>query len=207
MLTNNQVNDIVEKMEPIDCYQIDSLSIQRNIKETYTPSYSFDVTTGSDVGKIFSLYNKKGQGNLPICWAASVATIVNYRKGSNVSAKNVCNKMGTGYKGATIDTKLDALHEYGLTAYKKQTSNMSWKTIIKNVDNKRPIAMSAFSGAAGHAVTLVGYRFRNGTKYIVLWNSGNEKMQTVTYPSSGKLTFSYNNDTWVWTQSLARYVD
>lgn len=206
-LTRDEVNDFIEEMIPMDCSKNEILSNNKNFKETYSPSYSFNVTSGSDVGKIFSLHNKKGQGNLPICWAASVATIVNYRKGSNLSAKDVCDKMKTGYNGASIDTKLNALHEYGLTAYKKQVSSMSWKTIIKNIDEKRPIAMSTFSTNSGHAVTLIGYRFRNGTKYVVLWNSGNKQVQTVTYPSTGKVSYSYNNTTWVWKQSLARYID
>lgn len=206
-ITRDEADDFIEEMKPMDCNTNEILSNNKNIEEAYSPSYSFNLTSGSDVGKIFSLYNKKGQGNLPICWAASVATIVNYRKGSNLSAKDVCNRMKTGYTGATIDTKLNALHEYGLTAYKKQVSSMSWKTIIKNIDEKRPVAMSTFSNNSGHAVTLIGYRFRSGTKYVVLWNSGNKQVQTVTYPSTGKVSYSYNNTTWVWKQSLARYID
>lgn len=204
-----KANETLLDMKTIDIHNISETSIKRSeLVESYTPSYSFDVTTGSDMGRIFSLYNRKGQGTLPICWAASVATIVNYRKGSNLSAKEVCDAMGTKYTGQNIDMKLKALHYYGLTAYKKQSSCLKWKTIIKNVDNKRPVAMSTFNNnSSGHAVTLIGYRFRNGTKYVVFWNSGNQEIQTVTYSSGGNVTYTYNGEAWVWTKSLSRYVD
>lgn len=111
----------MQKMKPININQ----RIQNTYKSTlegYMPSYNLDRTSGSDVGRICSLYNAQGQGNLPICWAATVATIVNYRLGTSHTAKDVCDLEGTGYKAASIDVKKAALKDYGLT-YKKQTSN------------------------------------------------------------------------------------
>lgn len=50
---------------------------------TYTPSF---MNTGSNV-KACALHKRQSQGNYGLCWAASVATIVNYRKGKNITAK------------------------------------------------------------------------------------------------------------------------
>lgn len=201
---SNAINNHTINMQPIDIAEVKKESNSCNIKEGYTPSYSFNLTTGSDIGQILKLYNRQGQGNLDICWAASVATIVNYLQGKNLSAKKVCDDNGYKYVGHDISVKSKALKYYGIH-YSIQTSALSWKTVIKNIENKQPIAMSTFSNGSGHAVTLIGYRFRNGNKYIVLWNSGNEEIQTVLYKEENTV-YQYNNKAWTWTKSLASYI-
>lgn len=200
-ITNNDIMN----MQPIDIAKIKMKSNLLSIKEGYTPSYSFNITTGSDVGQIFKLYNRQGQGNLNICWAASVATIVNYLQGKNLSAKKVCDDNGYSYVGQNISVKSKVLKNYGII-YSIQMSALSWKVVIKNVEQKQPVAMSTFrSNGDGHAVTLIGYRFRNGNKYIVLWNSGNEEVQTVLYKEENTV-YQYSNSAWTWTKSLASYI-
>ena len=80
-------------------------------RDGYTRGYSQNTSKI----KLCTLYNYKGQGNYGMCWAASVASIVNYIKGSNISAATVCKKMNIGYNdGATPGQAQLALMKYGV---------------------------------------------------------------------------------------------
>ena len=154
---------------------IQKLSEYVQIEEAYSPSFSSNTSTN----KTCKLYNAQGQGDLPICWAASVATIVNYRKGTSITAKNVCDKMDTGYVGVNIDKKKSALAKYGLS-YKKTESQLSSSKIKTNINNKYPIAASTFdSSGSGHAVTVYGWSMPSVTDFIIIWNSGTSSSQTI----------------------------
>lgn len=190
-LISNSMNDI--KIFNVD--DVSEISNNADIAESYSPSYS----TSTDTSKVCSLYNaKKQQGST--CWAASVATIVNYRQGTNYTDYDVCDRIGVGYEGANIDTKLEALKAYDLN-YRKSNSQSSWNSIVLNISSKYPLAASTFSGDSGHSVKVYGYRTIGATDYIVLWNSGTGSTQIATYKSSGS-TYTYNSKTWTWTKTL-----
>ncbi len=200
----SEILENIDNMKPVDIKQIQFSTQNNNIKEEYTPLFSEDRNSGSDYIKVCSLYNKQGQGSLPICWAASIATIVNYRLGTNYTAKDICDNEGLEYKGANIDTKQQALKTYGLF-YDKMTSQLSWELIVKNINNKYLIAASTFDGRGnGHSITVYGYKFTNANKYIVLHNPGTNDTQIVLYKTGGS-TYTYNNKTWTWTKSLYYY--
>lgn len=206
--SNNYLNKIVddmEEMKAIDILEIKKEAELQNMREGYIPSYSFNITTGSDVGQILKLHNRKGQGNLDICWAASIATIVNYRQGTNLTAKKVCDDNGYKYVPQNINVKKKVLEKYNIR-YSIENKALEWKVVKKNISNRQPVAMSTANKKNGHAVTLIGYRFRYGNKYIVLWNSGNEEAQTVLYKGEGTV-YQYGNKTWTWTKSLARFIN
>lgn len=115
------------------------------------------------------------QGNYNLCWAASVATIVNYKKNRNISAKTVANAMKKGYdEGATVYETQKSLNHYGLT-YKLKGSKISWATIKRRISvNDRPftIAMYSASGGMGHVITGYGYNSSiSGMKMVEYWDS------------------------------------
>ena len=190
------ISEQIEAHTPFDTDYIKEISADKDIVESYTPSFSANTS----VSKVCSLYNAQGQIG-GTCWAASVATIVNYRLGTNYTAYDVCDKIGADYAGGTIDDKQDALMEYGFN-YSKTTSQTSWSSVQRNVAGKHPIAASTFSANnQGHAVTVYGYRTLNETDYVFLWNSGTESAQIAEYRSSGT-TYTYNSVVWTWTKSL-----
>lgn len=157
------------------------------------------------------LYNAKGQGNYGMCWAASVATIVNYLKGNNITAKQVCNKMGIGYnEGGTINDKQKALKKYSINYNHINQSTISWSKVKSNVNNKKPIAISASanSGKNWHAVTIIGYQNYKVNDYIVIWNSGlnggNGGSQVIYYYNK-YTTFQYGGSSYTWVKTLSYY--
>lgn len=168
-------------------------------KAAYTPGF---LNTASNVVSC-SLYKPQGQGNYGLCWAASVSTIVNYRKGSNYTAKNFADRMGIGYNtGGTLDNATVALNLYGVN-YRAINNQISWSMIKENINTKKPIYVAASSVKGGHAVVCFGYKTSDNKKYVYLWNPGTESTSIVLYKSSGT-TFTYSNVTWKWNATAAR---
>lgn len=179
-----------------------------NRNETYAPSFS----TSTSSSKICSLYNKKGQGNYGLCWAAAVSTICNYRRGTNITPKAVADKMHIGYHdGANLYKAQQALNRFGVTYNNLNWSaadRMSWASLKLNINDKYPVYVAAKCPKYGHAVTAYGYTIASGTKYVALWNSGENnnkgKSISVVFKESGT-TFAYNNTTYTWMYSVSRY--
>lgn len=96
------------------------------------------------------------QGDLPICWAATVASITNYRNKYSLTAKTVCDNMNLPYQGVAPTVSADALNHYSVTSTYTATVP-SQSTIMNNIDNGKPIYMSSDSTIGAHATTLYGY--------------------------------------------------
>lgn len=200
------VSNAINRFQKTDVKHI--MINEANQRDTYTPSFSSSTSSS----KICSLYNKKGQGNYGLCWAAAVATICNYRRGTNIAPKAVANEMNVDYeKGTTPYKAQQALNRFGVS-YKNlnmdKSERMSWSSLKTNINNKYPVYVSAKSGDEGHAVTAYGYAIAAGTKYVSLWNSGENsgkgKSISVVFKERGT-TFTYNNLTYTWTYSISKY--
>lgn len=209
-VTDSEYEEIVEQtseyLDNMSIVNLDKIHKKNAKKEEYTPSYSYNVTSGNVTGKICSTYNFKSQGSLPICWAASVATIVNYMNGTNISAKQVCNDMNLPYKGKDIYIKQKALCLYGLI-FTKTDAQLSWSQIKDNINKKSLIAASTFAeSGVGHAITIHGYKYYApvSEKYIYFWNSGNSSVEVAIYKTAGT-TYTYNGKTFTWTRTLSKY--
>ena len=154
------------------------------------------------------------QGPYGLCWAASVATICNYLNGTNVTAKNVADKMGIGYNtGGGLYEAQVALSKYGVTYNNYNDSlnaqnRMSWSELKTNINNKYPVYVESHVNGNisddGHAVTAYGYSVAAGSNYVIMWNSGSETSVTAEFKESGT-TFAYNNKRYTWTYTLSKY--
>lgn len=133
-----------------------------------------------------------------LCWAATTATIVNYRSGKKqLEAYNVADYMGIGYdQGGTLNDIKNAIGHYGFS-YTAVQQQISLNNVISMIDAKKPIAMCAYASAGGHAVTIVGYSNATNNQTVTIWNSGNHQMQTCTYQSSGT-SFTYGGYKFTW---------
>ena len=194
----NIIFDISSKFRKADMENVDF-----SLLDTYTPSFS----TNTSSSKICSLYKKRGQGSLNVCWAASVATICNYRRGTNYTATGIADDMNISYDaGASIEVAQSALsmHEVSYSNLNKNSnSKMTWSTLKRNINGYLPVYVSAKISGSGHAVVAYGYSTTTaGTNYVILWNPGTANSITVEFKSSGT-TFAYSNKTWTWTHSLS----
>lgn len=129
------------------------------------------------------------QGKYNLCWAATVATIVNYKKSTNLTAKNVADTMNISYNsGATIFQTYMAFHRYGIL-YGINMGKLSWLKVKQSISKDKPFAIFLLDGNIGHVITGYGYAYKPsdsiGISYIVhAWDS-----------NGNKILFMYNADT------------
>lgn len=143
----------------------------KNIPTAYIP------TVTDELGSYYcNLENAQSQNFLPICWAASVATVVNYVNGTNITATQVCDSINHSYTGGYPADCKAALKRYGLN-YKYRERELYFKTVVANIQRRKPILINAYGTndngeAAGHTVTVYGYKDFSGTDdYMILWDS------------------------------------
>lgn len=121
---------------------------------------------------LLSLHNPQGQHGYDMCWAAAVATVVNYKKSSMVTGFDVCNRMGIGYNtGGTIYQEHQALSLYGVTYNGISGTSLDWNTIKNNINNNHPIIANLMSNSGtykAHAVTIYGF---DSSKNLNYWDS------------------------------------
>ncbi|MCI8307512.1 MAG: hypothetical protein HFH14_05615 [Lachnospiraceae bacterium] len=201
-IKRQEISDFVNRFVKTDVSSENNIDVKT--KDGYTPSFSSSLSDST----VCALYNKKGQGSYNLCWAASVATICNYRDGTNISAKNVANRVGIDYNaGANITVAQDALKSYGVNYYNMHANKdirMSWSSLKSNIRDKYPVYASAKSHNSGHAVTAYGYTVAAGVKYVIFWNSGNESSMAVEFKENGT-SFSYAGKTYTWMYSVCKY--
>ncbi len=170
---------------------------------TYTPTMT---------GNTCQLYNPVGQGNYGLCWAASVATIVNYRKGTNLTAMNVADAEGVGYnEGGTLTNATNCLHRYGLTDYSAVNRTLTWSQLYDNIMKySKPFYMACYYDftQSGHAVICLGCKEYSPNQYMIIWNPGNDNgnggaTMLKYYPNA--TAFAYANKTWVWYDTVSSY--
>lgn len=165
----------------------------------YTPGLVI-IDTSTTKGARCSLYNEASTGSYNICWAASVATIVNYIKGTSYTAKNICTHMDLPYSEQNGYVSLDALNDY-VSGYEAQIAS---KSIIKNdIDNKKPLFMICVpeDGGSGHSTVLYGYytSVSSGNLYVRIWDtSGSGGISVVKYNGSSTCFLGVSGKVYYW---------
>lgn len=158
----------------------------------YTPG----LKTGSGGYYYCDLYNAQGQGERLTCWAAAVATTVNYRKGTKYTDRDVCKKMGLPERGADFKQVTKALNKYQME-YKHVSKLPEYALLRAEIKKKWPVVLRGTAGSLQHAVTVCGYREEGSNKYISLWdsaiNSGKGAITIVKYDRDGIVFFKSNS--------------
>ena len=209
---NFQQLDFSKKIEAIS-NRISTFELKM---DSQSQSYnSFELKAGYTPimkGNTCHLYNPVGQGPYNLCWAASVATIVNYRNGTNLTAMNVANAEGVGYNsGGLLTNVVNSLHRYGLTDYSAVSRTLTWTQIYENIMNlSKPFYMACYYDFTqmGHAVICLGCKEYPSYQYIIIWNPGKENGaggSTILKYYQNATTLSYDNKTWVWYDTVSSY--
>lgn len=144
------------------------------------------------------------QGDYNLCWAASTATIVNYKKKKSLTAKNVADAMGVGYDyGANANTVKSALNHYGLS-YDVKDSKISWYTVKNKIEiKKRPFCIGLLPKSSflkPHMVTGYGYAYdpMGSYKAIKVWDSNGKKIG-IKYSTKVYL----NGSEYIWIKTVS----
>lgn len=134
------------------------------------------------------------------CWAAVVATIVNYKKNKNLTAKNVSDRMGIS-GGANLRQTRDALNLYRVP-YKMRSNKLSWNSLCDSIDSDRPLCLGLKASAKDrHLVTGFGYIITStGKKSVMLWDS-NGFLRMMKYEGT-EVSVTIDGKKFVWIETL-----
>jgi len=96
-------------------------------------------------------------GSRGICWAASIASIVDYKTYYSRTALQIYQEnRNLGLTGIGDKTnKLAAFSRYGLSA--SETSPKTYTSVRSYITSNKPIMMGFFSSSSGHSVVLKGF--------------------------------------------------
>lgn len=155
-----------------------------------------------------ALHNPRGQYEYGMCWAAAVATVVNYKQQSGITAFEVCNRMGRDYnRGGTIYDEQDALSKYNVTYGKVRLNMLTWNQIKSNISSKNPIIINLIcndNSQMAHTVTIYGYTADNKIKYWDSYvNNGNGKKMSVLYSKASSNFLVIKGHSYSWGTSLS----
>lgn len=155
------------------------------------------------------LHNPMGQYGYDMCWASSVATVINYKKTITVTPYEICDRMETGYNDTgNIYDEQDALNLYGVSYEKIRFAMLGWNEIKDNIDSGNPVIANLACvnpNYIGHAVTVYGY---TSSKKIEYWdsylNNGKGESKPITYSSAGNSFLEMKNHAYCWQTSLSK---
>lgn len=198
------ISNDLKKAKQIEIKQSASMVSKKELR-SYTPSFS------NDLGYYYlKLYNAQGQGDYNLCWAASAATIINYRLGQNVTAKNIADKLGKGYnEGGSLNDIGNGLRAFGIYHYYSSHNMLSFENVMKNIKAKYPIAMicqAIKTGVMGHVVTIYGFRNLTSGKYLICWDSYEKpreegNVRIMNYNQNGSIFLSENAE-YIWNETV-----
>lgn len=184
---------------------MDSKNIE-NLEQVSSESVSGrKIDVPKDISKTL---NVKGvdQGNNPWCWAATCAAMINYRKGTNLSAKDVTDYVGNK-GGGTWDDMKKAYNYWKVSVSQEGRKNFS--EIKTQINNDIPMHL----GLTGHSVGLIGYKqhytTKGSTDILILLEPNGGVRRSVTLNSNGNFNYtlgsSYNEvNAWNYTRIIKK---
>lgn len=171
-------------------------------KYEYSPSNVVTTSSGSTEVRLSIKSKLASQGSDPICWAACIASINNYRKNTSLTAKNVCSALNHSISGATKSEITNGLEHYNLP-YVYQDWEISWSKIKNDIDACYPVYMlnNNTSTGVGHASLVTGYRKQNEMCYVRIYNPQGEGSNIWTTYTSSLTWYVSNSTSYLWNAS------
>ena len=179
------------------------------IVDTYTAPKTRSVISGYENGKYTyrcNITNFVSQGNYGLCWSATAATIVNYKKGTSLNAMYFADRYHIGYdEGASLEQTNICFQSYGLS-YTLSNFRIGWSQIKSNINNDKPFVIRLYqsiNNSGGHQITGYGYgcEIRDSIasyRTIYAWDPNGYKISFLDSDS----IISTSGYSFVWNRSL-----
>ncbi|MDE6035478.1 MAG: hypothetical protein K2G36_06170 [Ruminococcus sp.] len=212
---NYYVNSTIISEDVIEHGDIDFTVLNNSLIAPDNTLISYNPTATA-VGDYLDQYEIVPQGSLPICWAATIASILRWEMPdiyAGYTGTDVCDYLGHSYTGA-FDKDVDKYLKTFLTPYNDNyiptyTSNAYQETEIRQIINNEDAAYMSAKGATGgrHATALCGYlKFSDNTFAVRLMNPGNGTFQLSDRSySSTTFRYAYNGTYFTWDRSVRFY--
>lgn len=171
--------------------------------------YSLPNVPTSRAYNYFSSYPIVFQGDLPICWAAVVASMVMFELPSQypeLYATQVCNKINHAYTGGYAEDVIEALNAYLPSSYSPTYYGGALTTsLVKStIDGNDPAYMYANrvdDSSRAHATALCGYSISGSTFQIRLMDPAYECFKFSTYTNS-VFRYAFGTYTYEWHYTI-----
>lgn len=197
----------------------DSLKNKKNISDFSKIELSnMDLETGKGFSSIFraktqTYYGTQAyykcdvkyvsQSKFNICWAASIACIVNYLKGTNLTALEVAQSNGINLNnGLSAEGQEAILRKYGV-AYTYANRFPSNSVILRNIKAGYPIKAGFQSNGNYHAVVVYGVNLPAG--YISLMDPQIGYETAVQYSNGYKYVSGYSGAEFTSNNAICQY--
>lgn len=131
-------------------------------QQTFVKNSSIKTKAAANTGKTLAVPTVL-QGSNPICWAASMASVHNYRKGTKYTAKDIIKKTKHGNKGAT----LTQIYDYFKNTFKlscTKGSPLSYAGVKSRIQANQPI-YAMFHTKDGKKAHIVVITRKNSESY------------------------------------------
>ena len=196
----DKVNIIDNKLKNICRNKI--IRENKSYEFSYLPSYKYNTDNNvlCDVSGYYA-----PQNGLPICWAAGIATTYNYKNGTKVSAKDVCNKVGHSYTGE-IDTNVidSAFHRYNLN-YNYTPYSITFNSLKKHLKNAYLVPVGITFSNKSHVDVIIGVSVKNEKKWLSVYDPNINKSFVVEYQGSNTVFVSPETFAFSWIGTFRYY--
>jgi hypothetical protein len=181
------MNDIIKKIKGTDLKEKNIFNKDESIVINFSSINNSELNYSSSKFLNVPIVNQKDPDGIPnnMCWAADVASIVNYKNGRNLTAINVCDTMGYQYNqgGNAYDTQY-ALNHYSIPST-ALGSTMSEPDIVSDISNNKPAVIGLYSDyGIGHSVVLCGYASYSSAFTLSVMDSYEERYSAMYYDST-----------------------
>lgn len=145
------------------------------------------------------------QGNNPWCWAASIASIVNYREGKSLSASDVVSAMGgNSSTSGSVDNIISGWDEYGYSV--EVVERASFGSVSSEIKADRPVqalltdTIDPYTASLGHSVVLRSYSTSRGKTYYGVMDPNCDSYKLMSYRGT---TPKYTEGGYTWYFTVA----
>lgn len=160
---------------------------------------------------IYRATNGIDQGSFPICWAATIAYIYNYYRGTTYSAFDVAEDLVGGYNyDMEPDQIATSLRNYGLGNYWHVNSQPTGSTIYSNINSYRLMAgiLKTYNSSNVfqdyHTVAIMGAS--NSTGIIGIHDSNGGDFYFVYPATTGSYTYKYWHHTGAYKAKMVSHI-
>ncbi len=172
------------------------------------------AVTGTSSLSNYPIVDQKVDGTqYGLCWAATVASMVQFEKPSvygDLTAQNVADYMRIDYdEGGTNSESKEALEHYLGGRYVPTIKNdvLTQEQIKMAIDNIDPAYMqcrrpNGFLRYKYHAVAMIGYDFTSNYTRIEIMDPAYECFKYCTMGSDGDWTFAFGSYTYTWIKTI-----
>lgn len=150
------------------------------------------------------------QDGYNICWAATCASIINFKKNLTLSAEKVYDFVyphdPTYNQGGDYTDELKAYNNWGLYPH-YYNSDITWTNATNELNTGNPIDSGWYDGTLkinGHAMTVRGYEYYSdsGRRIYLLIDPNSGYVSTTGQTYSGDCVYTLGGTNYYWMESI-----